>query len=126
MNDEQKEWYKQFSSSIGTKEFLRFGCAFVLWLLLGTTLAVLLRVPIIEVAFLLAVFVYAPVATRWMPAYRLLRRILGNREMPPEPWPRSAVSIPKQPRPWWSFIPSIWFWLLTILVLYLAIRYLAR
>lgn len=123
MNDEQKEWYNRLSRSFGAKEFLRFGCAFLLWLLLGTALGVLLHTAIIEIAFLLAACVYAPIATRWRPAYRLHRAIWGNKEMPPEPWPRSSASVPRQPLPWWAFIPGIWLWLLTILLFYLAIRY---
>ncbi len=126
MNQEQKDWYKQLGRSFGAKEFLRFGCAFLFWILLGTTLAVWLRAPVIELAFLLAVFVFAPIATRWRPAYRVLRTILGNRDMPAEPCPSSAATATREPRPWWSFIAGIWFWLLAILVLYLALRYLAR
>ncbi len=127
MNDEQKEWSKRLGKSFGAREYLRFSCAFMLWILLGAMLAGLLRAPIIVVIFLLAVFVYAPIATRWKPAYRLLRMILGNKGMPPEPWPRStAARITGQPRPWWSYIPGIWLWLLTILLFYLAIRYFTR
>jgi hypothetical protein len=126
MDDEQKEWSSQLSRSLGVKEFLRFGCAFILWHLIGVALAVLLDVPIIGAAFLMAAVAYSAVATRWRPAYRLLRGILGNATMPAEPWPRSAVGIPKPPTPWWLFISGIWFWLLTLLLLFLAIRYLAR
>jgi len=127
MNDEQKAWYERFGRSFGALEYLRSSCALILWMLVGAMLAGLLGIPIIVVIFLLVVFVYAPIATRWKPAYRLLRLILGNKEMPPEPRPPSTATIStQQPLPWWSFIPAIWLWLLAILLFYLAIRYFTK
>ncbi len=127
MNDEQKKWDKQFGKSFGARELLRFGCAFMLWIFLGVAIAVLLNAPVIQLAFLLSACAYAPLTRRWRPAYRLLRTILGNKNLPPEPMPRStAARPPRQPLPWWAFIPSIWFGLLTIILFYLAIRYFTR
>ncbi len=123
MDDERKAWEKQFSSNFGPREYLRFSAAFVGWILLGAFLAAFLRFEAVFYLFLFSAFAFPFVTRSWRPAYRFLRIILGNNDLPQEPMPRSGAKPPRLPRPWWSFLPGLWFWFLTLLVFYLAIRY---
>ena len=43
-----------------------------------------------------------------------------------EPIAASTEKISRAPRPGWSYLPGLWFRLITLLVLYLAIGYLSR
>lgn len=126
MNDEQKEWYKQYSASFGVREFFRFGCAFFIWMIIGAVLAVIFRSSIMLTLFLIIPFMFATVAQRWKPAYFLLRIIWGNENLPTEPMPRSVMKIPRQPLPWYGYLPGIWGWLMGLALLYAVIRYLSK
>ena len=136
MNEEQKKWTEQAARNFGGREFLRFGCAIMLWVLIWIAVLVTLiyeglkPAPFISIIFgaiaSIPLFLLPFVARSWKPAFWLLRKILGNESFPNKPYPRSRVKIPREPRPWWSYLPGLWCGLLTLLVFYLAIRYFLR
>jgi hypothetical protein len=125
MNDEQKIWSRQYASSIGTKEFIRVGCAIIIWIFLGIGLTLAFHLTgysadsAIFNIFFIAMFAFQFVATRWKPAYSLLRKILGNENLPIEPYPRTISKTLNEPRPWWSYLPGIWFLILELVILYI-------
>ncbi len=126
MDEERERWGQQFNSDFGARELLRFMAAFIGWILLGAFLAAITRLTPISYAFLISAFAFPFSTFYWRPAYRLFRIILGNRNLPEEPMPRSTSKVPREPVPWWLFIPGLWFWALTLAVLYLAIRYFLK
>ncbi|HXD09402.1 MAG TPA: hypothetical protein VN653_05005 [Anaerolineales bacterium] len=131
MNDEQKEWYKQYSSNLGAKEILRLGCAIMLWIFIGLgistsfALAGYSNSSIIIVIFFIMLFVFPSIAYSRKPMYSLLRKILGNKILPVEPMPHSTMKIPRQPLAWYGYLPGIWGWLMGLALLYAVIRYLS-
>jgi len=128
MNEERNKWSKQLSSNFGAKEFLRFGCAVMIWLFIGLAISIPIGVAgyswasMIFVIFLSTILVFPFVTRRWKPAYSLLRKILGNKNLPSEPMPYSIVKIPRQPLPWWGYLFGIWFLLLDLLILYIILK----
>jgi len=44
MGEEQKNWSKQYTSNIGTKEVIRLGCAITIWLFFGLAISIPLGV----------------------------------------------------------------------------------
>ena len=82
MNEEQKEWYRRFSSSFGAREFVRFGCAFFIWEFIGLGLYIWLNNIGIFVLFMAIYFSFPILTAGWQPAYSLLRKIFGNPNMP--------------------------------------------
>src|SRR5574341_1324169 len=93
MDEEQKKGYDQFSAGFGVEEFLRFGCAFVIWQGMGIGLFFLSG----NVGYMLiciAIYFTFPTLTAcWQPAYSLLRKILGNKNLSPKLTPYK--------RKWW-------------------------
>jgi len=125
MDDKQKEWYRQYSVSFGVREFFRFGCVFFIWMLIGIALTFMFRSSTILTIFLVIPFIFAIVGRQWKPAYFLLLKIWGNENLPAEPMPRSTMKIPRQPLPWYGYLPGIWGWLMGLALLYAVIRYLS-
>ena len=100
MDQEQKEWREQFwKNSGGTREVIRLGCAFVIWLGIGMGLYFWSG----NVGYLLismAFFFSFPTLTQyWQPAYSLSRKILGNENIPPRLMPFH--------RKWWNYVPLL-------------------
>jgi uncharacterized membrane protein HdeD (DUF308 family) len=131
MDDEQKKWHEQFSENFGAREYVRFSCLFVLWMFLPAGLALVFNnsgiiAVFLITAFLVVAFTFSIISRTWKPAYAVLRKILGNKNLPVEPMPRSTMKIPRQPRPWWSYLPGLWFFMLTLLLFYLAIKYFSK
>lgn len=122
MDEEQKEWHQIYSASIGASEFLRFGCFFLFWIFSGVALAITFNNFAILVIFFITLFIFAIVAPRWRPAYFLLRKIVGNENLPTEPMPRTTTKRPRQPLPWYGYLPSIWGWLMFLLLLYIILK----
>ena len=122
MDDKQKEWYRQYSVSFGVREFFRFGCVFFIWMLIGMALTFMFRSSTILAIFLVIPFIFAIVASRWKPAYFLLRKIWGNENLPAEPMPHSTMKIPRQPLPWYGYLPGLWFLLLDLIIIYIIIK----
>jgi hypothetical protein len=125
MSQEWKEWEKQFWSNIGLAEILRFGCAVVLWLSAGMVLGGLLRSAFLILVFFAVLFAYILLSFFWKPIYLVHRKILGKGNLPSEPMPRSRMKLPRQARqarPWWSYLPGLWFTLLSLILLYLILN----
>lgn len=128
MNDEHKEWSKQYTSSIGVKEFFRVGCAIILWVFIGVGISLAFELngysigSIIFSIFFIAMFVFPFIAFRYKPAYLFLRKVLGNKSLPTSPPPSSNEKTFRQPRPWWSYLPSLWWLLMLLLLLYIILK----
>lgn len=127
LNEEQRKWYKQYISNLGAKEFFRLAAAMIVWIFLGVVLSVVTRAGVLFAVFFFAMFAFAAIAPRWKPTYFLLRKIVGNQSLPLEPFPRNNGPIlPSQARPWWSYLPSIWWLLIDLLLLLAVLGYLSR
>jgi hypothetical protein len=126
LDDEQKKWQKQYASNFGTREFIRLAVAIVAWIFLGLAISTIVGSSAIFAVFFIALFGFAIISSRWGPTYYLLRRIIGNDNLPTEPFPRTLIMFSKQPRPWWSYLPSLWWLLLDVILLVLVIRYLTK
>jgi hypothetical protein len=129
MDEDQKEWVKKYYECIGGKEILRFMGAFIGWLLIS----ILISVIVFRSTFIFFIFLSIPILIaylsgrrRWKPAYHLLRRIYGNPNIPMDPMPWSKEPPIKQPRPWWSYLPSAWGIILVIILVYFATEYFIR
>ena len=132
MNEEQKKWSSQYTSNIGGREFLRLGCAIGSWILILVGLTIvfgfvglsskftgLLFGTILVISFGLFPFI----ARSWGPGYSLVRRILGNQNLPEEPYPRSTAKIPRPPLAWWGYLLAIWHWLLLLVILFILLKW---
>jgi len=95
MNDEQKKWYNQASASFGPNEFLRFGCAYMGWMIAGLILGFKFNIGI-TIIFIGIAHVILWFAPYWKPAFTLARRLMGNNNIPPE--------LPKVKYTGWGFI----------------------
>ena len=126
MDEGQREWSRQFNSNFGGKEFLRFSCVFYIWGFLGLALALILGFQAILFIFLFIAFAFLVATRRWKPAYLVFRKILGNKNLPTEPMPLAHIELPREPRPWWSFLPGLWGLLMVLILGYLVIRYLIK
>ena len=131
MDEEQKNWRQQYTSNIGVREVLRLGFAFVIWILI----LIVLSIPfgfagyssssiswIFSTILVITILAFPFIAFSWKPAYSLLRKILGNKNLPTEPRPHSIVKIPRRPLPWWGYLFGIWFLLLDLLILYIILK----
>jgi hypothetical protein len=126
MDEEQREWQMQFSSHMGVREVLILGAAMIGWLVIGMVIAVVTGFLPIYLIFLVFTFVFAFVSPRWKPAYALLYKLLGNKDLPTEPFPHGFRILAKEPRAWWSYLPSLWWLILDVILLILVIRYFAK
>jgi len=134
MDNEQKKWEKKFWENFGIIEYLRLGCAIVIWNLLLIALSITIpsifgrdsTVIIFSTIFFVTLFAFVLLTRRWRPAYLLFRKILGNKNLPAEPMPRSTIKMPRQPLPWYGYLPGIWGWLMVLALLSVIIRYLSK
>jgi hypothetical protein len=125
LDEEQRKWLKQYNSSLGVREFLRVGCATTVWILAGLALSLLVDSSNLFTVFFLAMFAFAVVAPKWKVTYSVLRKILGNESLPVEPFPRPVNKPTLQARPWWSYLPSVWWLILDLILFLLAWRVLS-
>ena len=100
MDEEQKKWQEQFwNNSGGPREVFRLGCALAVWLGTGIGLTTILN-NVGYVLICMAIFFgFASLTAIWQPAYSLLRRIVGNENMPHKLLPYKYK--------WWNYIPLI-------------------
>ena|SRR6266498_3946682 len=127
MKEERNRWSEQFSSNIGASELLRLGCFVVIWMLLAVALSsIFYTSQLIQILlftiFLISLFAFAIFSQTWKPAYSLLRKIFGNKNLPNEPMPPSTVKTSRQRLPWWGYLFGIWFLLLDLLILYIILK----
>jgi len=126
MDEEQKKWHEQYTHNLGLREFLRLGIAIIAWILAGIILSNITHFPSVFDGFFITLFVFPFIAPKWKLPYNLFRKIAGNGNLPEEPYPRSRIANSLGDRAWWSYLPSIW-WLLVDLILLLAVLgYLSR
>ena len=125
-DDDRKAWETQFNSNFGAREYVRLSAALLAWILLGVSLAAVSRLTPLFYLFLISGFAFPFITRRWRPGYRLLLVILGNKDLPQEPMPRGAPRPQAFPRPWWSFVPGLWFLFLTLILFYLVVRYFLK
>lgn len=129
MNEEQTRWRNQFVSNIGIKEILKLGCAIMVWIFIGAGIAIAFALggyswsSIIFGIFLITMFFFPFVVHSSKPLYILTRKILGNENLPLEPYPSSKVKTPHQPLPWWGYLLAIWHYLLLLLILFIILKW---
>ena len=127
MDDERQAWYKQYSKNFGPRELARFGCAFMVWMVVGAVLSILLRLNELFLFFLIVPFAFALVALQWKPAYSLFRRILGNKNLPTEPMPGIRIKAFMEQRQWWIYLLlAAWGLLIDLVLLYVFMKYLSK
>jgi hypothetical protein len=132
MNERQKEWSRQYTSNIGAKEFLRLCCAIMAWVFVGVGISISLELAgysggsLIISVFIVAMFVFPFVAFSGRSTYTILRKILGNENVPKGPFPRFPTKIPREPRPWWSYLSGLWFTLMTLITFYFAFKHFLK
>ena len=128
MDEQQKEWQKQYTTNFGAKELLRLGCAIIIWIFVGGGISIAFDFAgyaasfVVLSIFFIVIFVFASFAKSCKPGYSLLRKILGNENLPNEPYPPSSIKAVRAPRPWWSYLPGLWGWLLLLLLLYIILK----
>ena len=125
MNDRREAWRSQFDNNLGVREVNRLGIASIAWLFLGVALAITLHYSGLILLFLLTVLAFAMVSRRWKPAYSILLWIANNEDLPAEPMPSVSANSSLK-REWWSFLPSIWWLLIDLLLLLAALGYFSR
>jgi len=119
MDDDQKKLQEQFwNNSGGPREVSRLGCALAVWLGIGIGLTVWSG----NIGYLLICmaiyFIFPTLIGYWQPAYSLLRKILGNENMPPK-------IIPYK-RKWWGFIPLAIRLVISVALFFKGIELLIR
>ena len=98
MDEEQKKWQEQFwNSSGGTREVFRLGCAIALWQGMGLALTIWSGNVGYMMICLAIFFIFPTLTAYWQSAYSLLRKIIGNQNMP--------SGIMSYKHKWWSYIP---------------------
>jgi hypothetical protein len=98
-NMDEENLSEQYARNFGTKEFLRFGCMFMALLTTGLAFGIAFKnagVIIIFTVFLWGILWLAPY---WQPAYSLVHRAMGNKDIP--------ATLPKYRRRWWHYIPIV-------------------
>lgn len=135
MNEEQKRWSYQYSSNFGAKEFLRLSCALIIWVFVLIIISVLFALAgyssnlmswIFSTILVISILFLPVIALRTISGYVLLRRILGNENLPNEPYPRSIIKVSREPRPWWAYLPTIWWILIDLLLLAAVLKWLSK
>jgi len=123
--EEWRAWDKNFWANIGLIEILRFGCASLLLLTLGVVLGVYFQSLFLIISPIAILFFFIVLGLRWRFAYRINRKILGNKNLPEEPMPtmpRLKIAGPRWKRPWYAYLPGIWFLLLDLVILYIFLH----
>jgi len=126
MNEEQRKWRDQYLNSLGSREFLRLAIAIVVWVLVGIVFSILTSCSYVFDVFFITLFVFPFIAPKWKPAYNVFRKLVGNDRLPTEPYPRSPTTSSLGARPWWSFLPSLWWLLMELLLLLAVLGYLSK
>ena len=96
MDEGQKKNSQQFAANFGAKEFLRFGCTFIALQMIGIALTVALGNAGYSIIFIAISFSIIWFAPYWQPAYFLIYKMMGNKNLPSE--------LPKAQRKGWSFL----------------------
>jgi hypothetical protein len=124
MDDEQREWQRQFWGNLGGREFIRFAVIFFVWFTLGIVLTIILRSGAFFLIFFLTTFGLFPfVSMTWKPAYSIFRLMFGNKNLPLEPMPRSLVKPPAQKLPWYAHFAGLQLLILGLILLYIFYKY---
>jgi hypothetical protein len=126
MDEEQRKWQKQFSSHIGAREFLILAGVIMGWIFIGLLISLVTNSIGVIPIFFVTLFILAFFSTRWKPSYSMLYKLLGNENLPIEPFPRGFSIHSRQPRAWWSYLPSLGWLILEVILLILVIRYFAK
>jgi hypothetical protein len=118
MDDEQKRWSEQYDRNFSEKEFLRYGCVLMSFLLVGITLGMTLHNAGIIVLFVVVFHAIIWLAPYWQPAYAIVRKIMGNPNIPSQ--------LPIHQRKWWLYIPIAVRIFILLIALRLGIQLLAK
>jgi hypothetical protein len=100
MDEEQRIRSEQYARNFGAKELLRLGCALMTLLIGGVALGFAFNNAGIMIIFTTLFFGITWFAPFWQPAYTIVHKIMGNRELP-----STLPTLPKSQRKWWYYIP---------------------
>lgn len=123
MNDERKKWLNQYYSNFGGKEILKLVCAIFIWIGIAIALSIAFNPKVFDVMFI-SMFIIAYLCVRWQPSYLLFRKLIGNENFPLTAMPGRIRST--EQREWWSYLPSILWILIDILLLIAVLGWLSR
>jgi hypothetical protein len=133
MDDERKKWSEQYNNNTGPREIFRFGCALMIWMFFGVAITLAFEFAgfhataiIIFTIFFISMFVLPIIFLSWKPGYAVLRKILGNKNIPVEPMPRSTMKLPREPRPWQYYLLVAWRYLILLILLYAVVKWLLK
>jgi hypothetical protein len=110
MGKEQKRRSQLFAANIGTRELLRFICAFIIWFAVGIGLGLVsgnVGYLIISQSILWCFAWFSPI---WQPMYKVLYWILGNHNLPTQ-------------APIWKPSPSGWIAIGVLLAFHALLLY---
>jgi hypothetical protein len=119
MDEDRKRWYEQYSKSFGAEEFLRFGCAFIIWNFIGLGMEIWLHnIGVFEI-FLAIASGFPILAVLWNPAYFLFRKILGGKNMPTASLPINQLS---QSVKLWFYLSLVLIFAIPAVLFYTGVR----
>ncbi len=118
MDEEQKRASEQYAGNFGAREFIRYSCASLSFLLVGLALSMILHNSGISIIFIGLFFGILWLAPYWPPAYALVRKVMGNPNLPP--------ALPAGHRKWWDYIPMVIKLALVLVVLDMGIQSLLQ
>ena len=97
MDEKQRMIAEQHARNFGAEEFVRFGCALTTLLIVGIALGMMFHNVGIIIIFVVLFHGILWLAPYWQPAYTIVHKIMGNRDIP--------STLPKYQRKWWHYIP---------------------
>jgi hypothetical protein len=116
MDEEQRQRSEQFARNFGAREFLRLGCLFMTLPIVGLLLGLAFKNAGIIVIFMVLFWAVLWLAPYWQPAYALVYKAMGNKNIPAE--------LPKHRWKWWHYIPIALKVIILLAVLRLGIQLL--
>jgi hypothetical protein len=134
VDEKERKRRSEMAKYYGPREMFRFVGFLLGWIFLGLVIAVILLLLFdikkevfiaFSMVFVITAFAFPFVAFFWTPANSLMNKVIGNKNIN---FSTISLSSLKQieKRPWYYYLPSLWGWLMTIILFYLIIQYLSK
>lgn len=133
MDKDERERLRKRPRYFGEREFFRFMGFFSGWILLGILIDMFLVEAlhvkedigiVVFMLFLTTAFAFPMVALFWKPANSLLNTFFRNKNYDIPTIPLSRIGLKQHP--WYYYLPSLWGWLLLLVLLYFVLKSLAK
>ena len=125
MNDQQKQWQRQFWNNFSATGCIRLYCVIALWVLLGIGLSDVFHSNWILLVFTALLMIFSLFSLVWKPTYLIYRKILGSPNLPTEPIPfrrkKAPGPISRQPIPWLYYVPTILMAVVTTIITWVVL-----